>query len=147
MSRGKRITEAEFMYAKLAMSQGEKASVVAKKLDRNASYIREIIKKYPDYKSYLKAVSTRGAVRKTEPVQTDFEVIPRQKMVKQISFVGGMHNHRTIIYKPLDARGGKEYNAIARLMPLQRMSLKRKAAQWIAIIDDIESQEATHGRN
>lgn len=147
MSRGKRITEAEFMYAKLAMNQGEKASVVAKKLDRNASYIREIIKKYPDYKSYLKAVSTRTPVRKTEPVQTDFEVIPRQKMVKQISFVGGMHNHRTIIYKPLDARGGKEYNAIARLMPLQRMSLKRKAAQWLAIIDDIENQEARHGRN
>lgn len=146
MSRGKRITEAEFMYAKLAMNQGEKASVVAKKLDRNASYIREIIKKYPDYKSYLKAVSTRGAVRKTEPVQTDFEVIPRQKIVKQISFVG-MHNHRTIIYKPLDARGAKEYRAIKALMPLQRMSLKRKAAQWIAIIDDIESQEVTHGRN
>ena len=56
MSRGKRITEAEFMYAKLAMNQGEKASVVAKKLDRNASYIREIIKNFPDYHSYLKSV-------------------------------------------------------------------------------------------
>lgn len=147
MSRGKRITEAEFMYAKLSVQNGEKVATVAKKLGRSADYLREIIKKYPDYKSYLKAVSTRGAVRKTEPVQTDFEVIPRQKMVKQISFVGGMHNHRTIIYKPLDARGGKEYNAIARLMPLQRMSLKRKAAQWLAIIDDIENQEARHGRN
>lgn len=143
MSRGKRITEAEFMYAKLAMNQGEKASVVAKKLDRNASYIREIIKKYPDYKSYLKAVSTRGAIRKTEPVQTNFEV---KKMVKQIS-LAGTHSHRTIIYKPLDAREGKEYRAIYNLMPLQRMSLKRKAAQWLAIIDDIENQEARHGRN
>ena len=142
MSRGKRITEAEFMYAKLAMNQGEKASVVAKKLDRNASYIREIIKKYPDYKSYLKAVSTRGAARKTEPVQTNFEV---KKMVKQIS-LAGTHSHHTIIYKPLDAREGKEYKAIHDLMPLQRMSLKRKAAQWIAIIDDIEMQEK-HGRN
>ena len=139
MSRGKRITEAEFMYAKLAMTQGEKASVVAKKLDRNASYIREIIKKYPDYKSYLKAVSTRGAVRKTEPVQTKL-------MIGKL-----IHNplkaSQRIIYKPADAREGKEYRAIYNLMPLQRMSLKRKAAQWIAIIDDIESQEATHGRN
>ena len=146
MSRGKRITEAEFMFAKIAIEQGEKASVVAKKLDRNASYIREIIKKYPDYKSYLKAVSTRTPVRKTEPVQTNFEVIPRLNMIKQIS-LAGTHSHRTIIYKPLNAREGKEYNAIARLLPLQRMSLKRKAAQWIAIIDDIESQEVTHGRN
>lgn len=138
MSRGKRITEAEFMYAKLAMNQGEKASVVAKKLDRNASYIREIIKKYPDYKSYLRAVSTRTPVRKTEPVATKIEA---KKMAK-VPFIG-----KRILYKPENAREGKEYNAIARLMPLQRMSLKRKAAQWIAIIDDIESQEATHGRN
>lgn len=146
MSRGKRITEAEFMYAKLSVQNGEKVATVAKKLGRSADYLREIIKKYPDYKSYLRAVSTRGAVRKTEPVQTKYEVVPRQNMFKQISFAG-THSHRTIIYKPLNARVGKEYNAIARLLPLQRMSLKRKAAQWIAIIDDIESQEATHGRN
>ena len=138
MSRGKRITEAEFMYAKLAMTQGEKASVVAKKLDRNASYIREIIKKYPDYKSYLKAVSTRGAVRKTEPVITKIEA---KKMAK-VPFIG-----KRILYKPENAREGKEYRAIYNLMPLQRMSLKRKAAQWLAIIDDIENQEARHGRN
>ena len=144
MSRGKRITEAEFMYAKLAMNQGEKASVVAKKLDRNASYIREIIKKYPDYQSYLRAVSTRTPVRKTEPVQTKYEV----KRTIKVPMIGQRYKaSREIIYKPLDARDGKEYNAIARLMPLQRMSLKRKAAQWLAIIDDIESQEVTHGRN
>lgn len=143
MSRGKRITEAEFMYAKLAMNQGEKASVVAKKLDRNASYIREIIKKYPDYKSYLKAVSTRGAVRKTEPVATKIEA----KKVAKVPLFGSHFIGKRILYKPENAREGKEYNAIARLMPLQRMSLKRKAAQWIAIIDDIESQEVNHGRN
>jgi hypothetical protein len=143
MSRGKRITEAEFMYAKLAMNQGEKASVVAKKLDRNASYIREIIKKYPDYKSYLKAVSTRTPVRKTEPVVTKIEA----KKVAKVPLFGSHFIGKRILYKPENAREGKEYNAIARLMPLQRMSLKRKAAQWIAIIDDIESQEATHGRN
>lgn len=142
MSRGKRITEAEFMYAKLAMTQGEKASVVAKKLDRNASYIREIIKKYPDYKSYLKAVSTRTPVRKTEPVVTKIEA----KKVAKVPIVGSHFIGKRILYKPENAREGKEYNAIARLLPLQRMSLKRKAAQWIAIIDDIESQEA-HGRN
>jgi hypothetical protein len=139
MSRGKRITEAEFMYAKLAMTQGEKASVVAKKLDRNASYIREIIKKYPDYKSYLKAVSTRGAVRKTEPVQTKLAI---GKLIHN-----PLKASQKIIYKPADAREGKEYRAIYNLMPLQRMSLKRKAAQWLAIIDDIENQEARHGRN
>ena len=139
MSRGKRITEAEFMYAKLAMNQGEKASVVAKKLDRNASYIREIIKKYPDYKSYLKAVSTRGAVRKTEPVQTKLAI---GKLIHN-----PLKASQRIIYKPADAREGKEYRAIYNLMPLQRMSLKRKAAQWLAIIDDIENQEARHGRN
>jgi transposase len=139
MSRGKRITEAEFMYAKLAMTQGEKASVVAKKLDRNASYIREIIKKYPDYKSYLKAVSTRGAVRKTEPVQTKLAI---GKLIHN-----PLKASQRIIYKPADAREGKEYRAIYNLMPLQRMSLKRKAAQWLAIIDDIENQEARHGRN
>ena len=143
MSRGKRITEAEFMYAKLAMNQGEKASVVAKKLDRNASYIREIIKKYPDYKSYLKAVSTRTPVRKTEPVVTNIEA----KKVAKVPLFGSHFIGKRILYKPENAREGKEYNAIARLMPLQRMSLKRKAAQWIAIIDDIESQEVTHGRN
>lgn len=142
MSRGKRITEAEFMYAKLAMNQGEKASVVAKKLDRNASYIREIIKKYPDYKSYLKAVSTRNPVRKTEPVVTKIEA----KKVAKVPLFGSHFIGKRILYKPENAREGKEYNAIARLLPLQRMSLKRKAAQWIAIIDDIESQEA-HGRN
>lgn len=142
MSRGKRITEAEFMYAKLAMNQGEKASVVAKKLDRNASYIREIIKKYPDYKSYLKAVSTRTPVRKTEPVVTKIEA----KKVAKVPLFGSHFIGKRILYKPENAREGKEYNAIARLLPLQRMSLKRKAAQWIAIIDDIESQEA-HGRN
>lgn len=143
MSRGKRITEAEFMYAKLAMTQGEKASVVAKKLDRNASYIREIIKKYPDYKSYLKAVSTRTPVRKTEPVVTKIEA----KKVAKVPLFGSHFIGKRILYKPENAREGKEYNAIARLLPLQRMSLKRKAAQWIAIIDDIESQEVTHGRN
>lgn len=143
MSRGKRITEAEFMYAKLAMNQGEKASVVAKKLDRNASYIREIIKKYPDYKSYLKAVSTRTPVRKTEPVVTKIEA----KKVAKVPLFGSHFIGKRILYKPENAREGKEYNAIARLLPLQRMSLKRKAAQWIAIVDDIESQEATHGRN
>ena len=142
MSRGKRITEAEFMYAKLAMTQGEKASVVAKKLDRNASYIREIIKKYPDYKSYLKAVSTRGAVRKTEPVVTKIEA----KKVANVPLFGSHFIGKRIIYKPLDARDGKEYKAIHDLMPLQRMSLKRKAAQWLAIIDDIEMQEK-YGRN
>ena len=144
MSRGKRITEAEFMYAKLAMNQGEKASVVAKKLDRNASYIREIIKKYPDYKSYLKAVSTRTPVRKTEPIQTKLEV----KRLIKVPMIGARYKAcREIVYKPADARDGKEYNAIAKLMPLQRIGLKRKAAQWLAIIDDIESQEVTHGRN
>jgi hypothetical protein len=143
MSRGKRITEAEFMYAKLAMTQGEKASVVAKRLDRNASYIREIIKKYPDYKSYLRAVSTRTPVRKTEPVVTKIEA----KKVAKVPLFGSHFIGKRILYKPENAREGKEYNAIARLMPLQRMSLKRKAAQWIAIIDDIESQEVTHGRN
>lgn len=143
MSRGKRITEAEFMYAKLAMNQGEKASVVAKKLDRNASYIREIIKKYPDYKSYLKAVSTRTPVRKTEPVATKIEA----KKVAKVPLFGSHFIGKRIIYKPENARDGKEYKAIHDLMPLQRMSLKRKAAQWIAIIDDIEMQEATHGRN
>lgn len=143
MSRGKRITEAEFMYAKLAMNQGEKASVVAKRLDRNASYIREIIKKYPDYKSYLKAVSTRTPVRKTEPVVTKIEA----KKVAKVPLFGSHFIGKRILYKPENAREGKEYNAIARLLPPQRMSLKRKAAQWIAIIDDIESQEATHGRN
>lgn len=142
MSRGKRITEAEFMYAKLAMNQGEKASVVAKKLDRNASYIREIIKKYPDYKSYLKAVSTRTPVRRTEQVVTNIQA---WKMAKIPPF-GSHFIGKRIIYKPENAREGKEYSAIARLLPLQRMSLKRKAAQWIAIIDDIENQEA-HGRN
>ena len=142
MSRGKRITEAEFMYAKLAMNQGEKASVVAKKLDRNASYIREIIKKYPDYKSYLKAVSTRGAVRKTEPVVTKIEA----KKVAKVPLFGSHFIGKRILYKPENAREGKEYNAIARLLPLQRMSLKRKAAQWIAIIDDIEMEEK-YGRN
>lgn len=142
MSRGKRITEAEFMYAKLAMNQGEKASVVAKKLDRNASYIREIIKKYPDYKSYLKAVSTRTPVRKTEPVVTNIEA----KKVAKVPLFGSHFIGKSILYKPENAREAKEYRAIKSLMPLQRMSLKRKAAQWIAIIDDIESQEA-HGRN
>ena len=142
MSRGKRITEAEFMYAKLAMNQGEKASVVAKKLDRNASYIREIIKKYADYQSYLRAVSNRTPVRKTEPVVTKIEA----KKVAKVPIVGSSIVRKRIIYKPVDARGGKEYNAIARLMPLQRMSLKRKAAQWIAIIDDIEMEEK-YGRN
>lgn len=143
MSRGKRITEAEFMYAKLAMNQGEKASVVAKKLDRNASYIREIIKKYPDYKSYLKAVSTRTPVRKTEPVATKIEA----KKVAKVPLFGSHFIGKRILYKPENAREAKEYRAIKALMPLQRMSLKRKAAQWIAIIDDIESQEVTHGRN
>lgn len=143
MSRGKRITEAEFMYAKLAMNQGEKASVVAKKLDRNASYIREIIKKYPDYKSYLKAVSTRTPVRKTEPVVTKIEA----KKVAKVPLFGSHFIGKRILYKPENAREAKEYRAIKSLMPLQRMSLKRKAAQWIAIIDDIESQEVTHGRN
>ena len=142
MSRGKRITEAEFMYAKLAMNQGEKASVVAKKLDRNASYIREIIKKYPDYKSYLKAVSTRTPVRKTEPVITKIEA----KKVAKVPLFGSHFIGKRILYKPENAREGKEYNAIARLMPLQRMCLKRKAAQWIAIIDDIEMEEK-YGRN
>lgn len=143
MSRGKRITEAEFMFAKIAIGQGARATDVAKRLNRNASYIREIIKKYPDYKSYLKAVSTRGAVRKTEPVQTNFEV----KRLIKVPMIGSRYKAcREIIYKPLDARDGKEYNAIAKLMPLQRIGLKRKAAQWLAIIDDIESQEA-HGRN
>ena len=143
MSRGKRITEAEFMYAKLAMNQGERASVVAKKLDRNASYIREIIKKYPDYKSYLKAVSTRTPVRKTEPVATNIEA----KKVAKVPLFGSHFIGKRILYKPENAREAKEYRAIKALMPLQRMSLKRKAAQWIAIIDDIESQEVTHGRN
>lgn len=143
MSRGKRITEAEFMYAKIAIEQGEKASVVAKKLDRNASYIREIIKKYPDYKSYLKAVSTRTPVRKTEPVVTKIEA----KKVAKVPLFGSHFIGKRILYKPENAREAKEYRAIKALMPLQRMSLKRKAAQWIAIIDDIESQEATHGRN
>lgn len=138
MSRGKRITEAEFMYAKLSVQNGEKVATVAKKLGRSADYLREIIKKHADYQSYLKSVSTRTPVRKTEPVVTRIEA---KKMAK-VPFIG-----KRILYKPENAREGKEYNAIARLMPLQRMSLKRKAAQWIAIIDDIESQEATHGRN
>lgn len=142
MSRGKRITEAEFMFAKIAIEQGEKATDVAKKLGRNAGYIKEIVRRYPTYTSYIKAVSKR-TIRKTEPVQTNFEV---KKMVKQIS-LAGTHSHRTIIYKPLDAREGKEYKAIHDLMPLQRMSLKRKAAQWLAIIDDIEMQEAAHVRH
>lgn len=140
MSRGKRITEAEFMYAKLAIEQGEKASEVAKKLGRNAGYIRDVVRKYATYSSYIKAVSKR-TIRKTEPVQTKFEV---KKMIKQIS-IAGQHGRR-IIYKPLDAREGKEYKAIHDLLPLQRMSLKRKAAQWLAIIDDIEMQEK-YGRN
>ena len=138
MSRGKRITEAEFMYAKLSVQNGEKVATVAKKLGRSADYLREIIKKHADYQSYLKSVSTRTPVRKTEPVATKIEA---KKMAK-VPFIG-----KRILYKPENAREGKEYNAIARLMPLQRMSLKRKAAQWLAIIDDIESQEATHGRN
>ena len=137
MSRGKRITEAEFMFAKIAIEQGEKATDVAKKLGRNAGYIKEIVRRYPTYTSYIKAVSKR-TIRKTEPVQTNFEV---KKMVKQIS-LAGTHSHRTIIYKQ-----GKEYKAIHDLMPLQRMSLKRKAAQWLAIIDDIEMQEAAHVRH
>ena len=51
MSRGKRITEAEFMYAKLAIEQGEKASEVAKKLGRNAGYIRDVVRKYAERQS------------------------------------------------------------------------------------------------
>lgn len=138
MSRGKRITEAEFMYAKLSVQNGEKVATVAKKLGRSADYLREIIKKHADYQSYLKSVSTRTPVRKTEPVVTKIEAWKTTR----VPFIG-----RRIVYKPENAREGKEYNAIARLLPLQRMSLKRKAAQWIAIIDDIESQEVTHGRN
>lgn len=142
MSRGKRITEAEFMYAKLAIEQGEKASEVAKKLGRNAGYIRDVVRKYATYSSYIKAVSKR-TIRKTEPVQTKFEV---KKLIK-VPMVGQRYKaSREIIYKPLDARDGKEYKAIHDLTPLQRMSLKRKAAQWLAIIDDIESQEA-YGRH
>ena len=105
MSRGKRITEAEFMYAKLAIEQGEKASEVAKKLGRNAGYIKDIVRKYATYSSYIKAVSKR-TIRKTEPVQTNFEV---KKLIK-VPMVGQRYKaSREIIYKPLDARDGKEY--------------------------------------
>ena len=141
MSRGKRITEAEFMFAKIAIEQGETATDVAKKLGRNAGYIRDIVKKYPTYTSYIKAVSKR-TIRKTEPVLSEVEV----KKVARTPLFGSHFVGKRIIYKPLDAREGKEYKAIHDLMPLQRMSLKRKAAQWLAIIDDIESQEA-YGRN
>lgn len=143
MSRGKRITEAEFMYAKLSVQNGEKVTTVAKKLGRSADYLREIIKKHADYQSYVKSVSTRTPVRKTEPVQTKFEL---KRMIK-VPMIGSRYKaSREIVYKPADVRDGKEYNAIAKLMPLQRIGLKRKAAQWLAIIDEIESQEA-HGRN
>lgn len=138
MSRGKRITEAEFMFAKIAIEQGEKATDVAKKLGRNAGYIKEIVRRYPTYTSYIKAVSKR-TIRKTEPVQT--------KLVIGKLIHNPLKATQRIIYKPADAREGKEYRAIYNLMPLQRMSLKRKAAQWLAIIDDIENQEARHGRN
>ena len=143
MSRGKRITEAEFMYAKLSVQNGEKVATVAKKLGRSADYLREIIKKHADYQSYLKSVSTRTPVRKTEPVVTKIEA----KKVAKVPLFGSHFIGKRILYKPENAREAKEYRAIKALLPLQRMSLKRKAAQWIAIIDDIESQEVTHGRN